>query len=118
MHCPGGCLPEGVCTGGCLPGGVSACGVSTWGRGVCPGGVSAQGDVCEGEVSAHGGVSLGALCLVGVCLGGCVSHPQDQRQTTTLPPHEKNDRQVKKHYLAATSLRADIKTLVLDGKRT
>ena len=108
IHCAGGgypskhCLPGGVCPGvsawGCLRGGVSAGGVFP-GEGVCPprgGGVSAQGRgvFVQGEMSAWGMSAQGGLsALGGVCPGGGV-----------FPLNRMTDRQVLKHYLAATSL--------------
>ena len=116
-------LPRGVSAWGCLYRGVSAWGcVCLWGvnlgeggsaQGVClPRGCLRRGGVCPWGCLP--GCSLSSWCLP----GGVWQSPPGPEADNNPPPHEKNDRQVKKHYLAATSLRADIKTLVLDGKRT
>ena len=70
------CIPVG-----CVP---SAAVAVCWGEGgVCPGGV------CLGQV-------VSSRVGVGVCPGGCVCQ---------TPPHEQNDRHLRKHYLALTTLR-------------
>ena len=73
-----GVCPGDVCLGGCLPG------VSPWG-------VSAQGVSFRGCLPGGGSV-----CLGGVYTEGCLPD---------IPVYRMTERQVYKHYLAATSLR-------------
>ena len=81
-------IPACTVQGGCIP----AC----TGKGVSTRGVSAQGVVYPGGVSAQ----------EGVCLGQCLCHPQPPGQEAETPLNRMTDRQVQKHYLAGTSLRA------------
>ena len=81
----GGVCPEGVSVQGeCLPSGVSAWGCPPTGHPICPGWCLSRGCLSRG------------VCLGGVCPGGVCQTPL---------PRGQNDRQVKKHYLAATMLR-------------
>ena len=85
---------QGVSAGGCLPRGCLSRGLSAWGcmpRGVSPG--RYQTRVSRGGVCPMGGG--------GVCLPRGVSACTEADTT----PCRQHDRQVLKHYLAATSLR-------------
>ena len=78
------CVKNSVHSGGCTP---------SLGRHPLPWGVSALGSICPGR-----------------CLPGAVSVPGEgcvypSMQWGRHPPYEQNDRQVEKHYLAATTLR-------------
>ena len=122
---PVGCVPPArYRMGGSLSRGVSVRGVCVWGvsvlgslsMGSLSGGLCLGGSLSRG-VSVQGGLCPGVSLSGGLCLGGVsVQGGLPDRDLLPPPVNRMIDRQVQKHYLAATSLRAVITYRLNNGQ--